>query len=297
MRYGTLSYTTRACCEAEIVRTPQTNRASLVGASVLIAEDNLVNLEVARFHLEDLGCVAMAALNGAEALDLAQRYAFDFILMDCQMPVMDGFAARAAIRALDPTHKNATTPIFAVTAADDAQSQRFCAIEGFDGFLAKPFTAMQLEAALLGCGGASVSSTPAPTAAQRHQCDREYRPLLDRVTFTAFVEDFGLATSLSLIASLTKSLEESVGKFDQYAEVNDVAGLRALGHKLAGAAGTVGAQRLAALSKKIDVDGKKGQLAFTTEVRGLRELIIGTLEIFAPMQSEGGLSTFLSPET
>jgi two-component system, sensor histidine kinase and response regulator len=271
------------------VWTPQTNRVSLVGASVLIAEDNLVNLEVARFHLEDLGCVAMAALNGAEALELAKSYAFDFILMDCQMPVMDGFAARSAIRALGDASHNSTIPIFAVTADDDAQSQRLCASAGFDGFLAKPFTAAQLQATLLGSVRDDMSLTPAKSDAS----GSETKLMLDPATFAAFVDDFGLDTSLYLIASFTKSLGESVTKFDRCAQENDVRSLRELGHKLAGSASTIGAQKLAALSKKIDADGKRGHLSFTAEVLGLPELIVDTQRLLAPLQSEGQLSAFL----
>ncbi len=219
-------------------------RTSLAGAQVLIAEDNLVNLEVARFHLEDLGCVSASAVNGAEALALAERQAFDFILMDCQMPVMDGFAALRAIRALGAANANATTPILAVTAADDVQSKTECARAGFDGFLAKPYSAEQLRAALMGETTATdAMATPANDGAA----------LLDAAIFAAFVNDFGIDTAPSLIESYVKLLADSVARFDQCAAAADLAGLQALGHKLAGASGMIGARRLQILAKDIEL--------------------------------------------
>lgn len=133
------------------------------GARVLVAEDNEVNLEVAKFHLENLGCTATSAVNGAEALDLARQCAFDFVLMDCQMPVMDGFEALMRIRLLERGANRQRVPIIAVTAADDLESQQECDRAGFDGFLAKPYSADQLKAALLRCVS-SDSVPPLPKA-------------------------------------------------------------------------------------------------------------------------------------
>jgi CheY-like chemotaxis protein/HPt (histidine-containing phosphotransfer) domain-containing protein len=263
----------------------RTSRTSLAGAQVLIAEDNLVNLEVARFHLEDLGCVSASAVNGAEALALAERQAFDFILMDCQMPVMDGFAALSAIRGLGAGHVNATTPILAVTAADDTQSKTECARAGFDGFLAKPYSAEQLRAALLGEKSATVA-TDAPTP--------DVAELLDAAIFVAFVNDFGLDTAPSLIESYVKLLTDSIGRFDQSVASADLAGLGALGHKLAGASGMIGARRLQTLAKHIDARGKKNQLALTPDVLALRSEIVATHQLVEPLCGPAALEAYLA---
>jgi two-component system, sensor histidine kinase and response regulator len=263
----------------------QVARLSLVGAKVLVAEDNLVNLEVARFHLEDLGCLHASAVNGAEAVDMAKRENFDYILMDCQMPIMDGFAALAAIRALGQSSANATAPILAVTAADDEQTKQQCARAGFDGFLSKPFSAEQLRIALLREQQAkqpSISATPATFS------------VLNASIFSAFVNDFGLDTAPSLIASYVKLLNDSLARFDRCHAENDVAGLQALSHKLAGASGTIGASRLQAISKSIDTKGKARQLQFTPEVCALRGDIVEAYALLSPLQTEPALAAHLA---
>jgi two-component system, sensor histidine kinase and response regulator len=261
----------------------QPARQTLAGAKVLVAEDNLVNLEVARFHLEDLGCIPASATNGAEAVELAKHEIFDFILMDCQMPVMDGFAALAAIRAM--AHPNSAVPILAVTAADDAQSKSECARAGFDGFLAKPFSAQQLRAALL--REQPVEQTVCTTLSGP-------APLLDKATFAAFVADFGIDTAPSLLSSYVKLLADSLVRFDQCQTNNDTAGLQALGHKLAGASGMIGAARLQAVAKAIDARGKAKKLAFTTEACALRDDIVATHTLVCPLQTAAALSNYLN---
>jgi two-component system, sensor histidine kinase and response regulator len=259
-------------------------RQTLAGVKVLIAEDNLVNLEVARFHLEDLGCTYASAINGAEAVDLAKREAFDFILMDCQMPVMDGFAALAAIRALGNTNPNAVAPILAVTAADDDQTKQECARAGFDGFLSKPFSAAELRTALL--GDRQINQPPAATS--------RTTPLLDAAVFAAFVADFGLDTAPSLIGSYVKLLTDSLVRFDQCHAGIDTAGLQALAHKLSGASGMIGASKLQTAAKAIDAAGKAKKLQFSPEVCTLRGDITATYATLAPLQTEAALAAHLS---
>jgi two-component system, sensor histidine kinase and response regulator len=259
-------------------------RPTLAGAKVLVAEDNLVNLEVARFHLEDLGCVPAAAVNGAEAVELAKRETFDFILMDCQMPVMDGFAALAAIRALGNANPNSATLILAVTAADDDQTKQDCARAGFDGFLSKPFSAEQLRTALL-------REQPAnqPAAGPAHTTQ-----ILDAAVFAAFVADFGLDTAPSLIESYVKLLSDSLVRFDHCQAGNDTAGLQALAHKLSGASGMIGASQLQTAARGIDAAGKAKKLQFSPGVCALRDNIAATHAFLAPLQRETALAAYLN---
>jgi two-component system, sensor histidine kinase and response regulator len=256
----------------------------LAGAKVLVAEDNLVNLEVARFHLEDLGCIPASAVNGAEAVILAQQETFDFVLMDCQMPVMDGFAALAAIRALGHANANANVPILAVTAADDDQTKQECARAGFNGFLAKPFSAAQLRTALL--GDWQINQPPAATP--------QTTPILDAAVFAAFVADFGLDTAPSLIESYVKLLTESLVRFDHCHAGNDTAGLQALAHKLSGASGMIGASKLQTAAKTIEAAGKAKTLQFSPDVCALRDNITATHTHLTPLRTETALATYLN---
>ena len=113
---------------------------SLSGNHVLLAEDNILNLEIAEFILEDAGATVTTARNGEEALHLfmeASPYEYDIILMDIMMPVMDGYQATSAIRSSDrPDAK--TIPILAMTANAFAEDRQKTYAAGMNEHLTKP---------------------------------------------------------------------------------------------------------------------------------------------------------------
>ncbi len=115
-------------------------KKSLSGYHILLAEDNLLNLEIAEFILTDAGAVVTKACNGEEALQLfieASPYEYDIILMDIMMPVMDGYQTTRAIRSLDrPDAK--TIPILAMTANAFAEDRQKTYAAGMDEHLTKP---------------------------------------------------------------------------------------------------------------------------------------------------------------
>ena len=118
------------------------------GLHVMVVDDNAINREVAVAMLEDLGCSVVLAEDGRAAVVHAQHDRFDVIFMDCQMPGMDGYAATEAIRA-DEKQRGATpTTVVALTANVMARDRDRCVAAGMDSFLAKPFSASQLEAVL-----------------------------------------------------------------------------------------------------------------------------------------------------
>ena len=109
---------------------------------VLLVEDNPVNLEVAAETLRRLGCNVDTAMNGQEALVACAARHYDLVLMDCQMPVMDGFEATRAIRERERKADGASgrTPIVALTANAMDTDRAACREAGMDGFLSKPFS-------------------------------------------------------------------------------------------------------------------------------------------------------------
>ncbi|NHQ90249.1 hybrid sensor histidine kinase/response regulator [Janthinobacterium lividum] len=112
---------------------------------VLLAEDNPVNVEVALAMLDSLGLDVVCARNGEQALQAAQAEDFDLILMDCQMPVMDGFAATAEIRRHEQQCGHARVlPIVAITANALQGDREACLAAGMDDYLSKPFTQQDL---------------------------------------------------------------------------------------------------------------------------------------------------------
>ncbi len=111
---------------------------------VLLAEDNRVNQQVALAILQRLGIGADLAANGREALHAARQDCYDLILMDCQMPEMDGFAATAEIRR-EERHSGRRTIIAALTANAMEGDRERCLAAGFDDYLSKPFSKEQLH--------------------------------------------------------------------------------------------------------------------------------------------------------
>jgi CheY-like chemotaxis protein len=113
---------------------------------VLLAEDNAVNQKVAMFMLAKFGCKGTTAVNGAKAVEAWREGSFDLILMDCQMPEMDGFQATRTIRESEEpgTH----IPIVAVTANAMEGDRERCLAAGMDDYVAKPLTKAGLSGAM-----------------------------------------------------------------------------------------------------------------------------------------------------
>jgi signal transduction histidine kinase/DNA-binding response OmpR family regulator len=126
--------------------------ASVVSAAgryrVLVAEDNAVNQIVIRRLLENLGYEVIVAHDGQQAFEAARASDFDFILMDCHMPRMDGYEAARAIRAHEATAHARPTPIIAVTANAMSETRDACLAVGMNDYLVKPISQQALAAIL-----------------------------------------------------------------------------------------------------------------------------------------------------
>jgi len=123
--------------------TPDSTQRS-AGPRILVVEDNPINLEVAVGMLESLGCSTETAHNGRMAIEAMNGGSFDAVLMDCQMPVMDGLTATAEIRRREVSAGKPRAPIIAVTANAMEGDRERCLAAGMDDFLSKPFTQQQL---------------------------------------------------------------------------------------------------------------------------------------------------------
>jgi PAS domain S-box-containing protein len=126
--------------------------AGIRGASILLVEDNQTNQMVGREYLETLGMEVEVASHGAEAVEKVQKGHYECILMDLQMPVMDGLEATKKIRLLGNT-----TPIVALTAAAMQEDKHRSVVAGMDDFLSKPINIDELATVLLRCLDGKVS--------------------------------------------------------------------------------------------------------------------------------------------
>jgi len=137
VRPGPLEALLHEVCDQRSPRPPaNTDLRGLVGLRVLLAEDSLVNQKVATRMLEGLGCTVELARDGREALRRTEDSSFDVVLMDCHMPVMDGFEATLRIREAEANGRH--LPIIAVTATTLARDRDRCLAVGMDDFLSKP---------------------------------------------------------------------------------------------------------------------------------------------------------------
>jgi PAS domain S-box-containing protein len=121
--------------------------SSVSGIEVLLVEDNLVNQKLARTWLTRWGIHCTVAENGAVALERLSERRFDLILMDCQMPIMDGFEASARIRSLDDPDMR-DIPIIAMTANAMAGDRERCLAAGMDDYISKPISTTYLKEAI-----------------------------------------------------------------------------------------------------------------------------------------------------
>ncbi len=217
---------------------------------LLVVEDNPINQEVACELLSSLGYEVVMADDGAKAVDAVMTSEHDAILMDCQMPGMDGYEATARIRSFEET-LGRRTPIIAMTASAMVGDRQRCLAAGMDDYIAKPVSVTILTETL--DRWVDVVSPAEDRAASR-------RRLPDDTTELPPVIDWQILHQLSVVPGL---LERARGKFlengqhelaemRQLAADGDFAQLGAVAHKLKGASLTIGAARLGALLQQVE---------------------------------------------
>ena len=224
---------------------------------ILVAEDYEPNRRLAMYMLESLGHRADFAANGRAAVEAWERSAYDVIIMDCQMPEMDGFEAtqeirrREAARSADGARR---VGIVALTAnAVKGDSER-CLAAGMDDYLSKPYTAQQLGAALnrravppdREAPPAETGSAPLAAADFDPQRPAELCAELDQEGVLAIMDDF------------LRELPETVGRLTALASSGPVEELARLAHSLRGIGRSVGLEKLAGHCQALEAAANAG---------------------------------------
>jgi two-component system sensor histidine kinase/response regulator len=231
--------------------------------NILVVEDNAVSRRVAEALLRDLGFQADVVSDGAEAVRAATVTSYRAILMDCQIPVLDGYEATLEIRRQEGVLRR--TPIIAVTSSAISSNQERCMAAGMDDYLSKPLQSLALAAVLAHwvpdgcCPSITVDPTEAPPETRRY---------LDPMTVTTHhaldpevvrrLELLGVASGEDLIGQLAVLFAEDavtrVEKMRKGLAAEDYAAVSRAAHSLSGAGGNVGAAHLATLCDTLATD-------------------------------------------
>ena len=243
-------------------------------ARVLVAEDQPVNREVAQCTLEALGIGSDTASNGQEALAKLARERFEAVLMDCEMPVMDGFATTRALREGECTGGGRRLPVIALTADETAQQRAACLDAGMDDYVAKPFTREALRAVLARWLPAAGTGVPAAATAFAiampagagavARSDPPAGLLLDRATLDALraLPERGARDMLSHIAdSWLADSQQLLARIERAAAVGDAAEMARAAHAWRSCNGHVGAFALMSVCRELEQSARAGDLS------------------------------------
>lgn len=237
-----------ALLATEPLTTQLEARPAAIGWHILLAEDNPVNREVALGMLELLGCRVDMAEHGRQAVEAALQRRYDLILMDCQMPEMDGFAATAAIRRHEQSIGGGQhIPIIALTANAIEGDRERCLAAGMDDYISKPFSQVGLRATIL-----RWMDTKPPDASPSHQTLSEQIasttsigiPVIDEGVWANLLsmERAGRTNAVQRIVSLYLSdSRRLVLEIREAIKTGDGAALNAAAHQLKSASAQVGA--------------------------------------------------------
>lgn len=230
--------------------TSDAGRLPFTGRRVLAVDDVELNRELLQAMLQRHGCVVTLAANGAEAVEAVEHGHFDLVLMDVQMPVMDGLAATRALR----TKGLARLPIVALSASGAPQPVQACLLAGMDSHLLKPLSPEALERAL---SAAFSGENNAQDAVDPSTDEAD-----ERTAQAAFEAAMGPAATLNFVQLLRTLIAERL-------QVEEAEALRQDAHKLVGSAGMMGLGRLSSSASQLEAACLAGQ-PFAPPLQALR---------------------------
>jgi two-component system, sensor histidine kinase and response regulator len=264
-----------------------------VGAKILLVEDNEINQEIATRWLEKTQATVVVANNGQIAVTEISNQRFDLVLMDIQMPIMDGYTAAKIIRQQHPK-----LPIIALSAAVMEEDKRKAYQAGMDGHIKKPLDEQELFANL--AKWLQISATIEQSfseQATKFQYD-----------LRGFDTDFGLRMAgsdsdfyLKQLNRFKKELDSDLGELVQVVKNGDLTRAAALAHSLKGISATLGATELAQLASQLDLACRNSNINYDL-LQQLDNLINFTKNQLFKIQDVSSVNmsnqiTILSPDT
>ena len=265
---------------------------------ILVADDNVINQKVAQLLLENMGYRADLAANGLEVLAALDRQRYDVVLMDVQMPELDGLEATRRIR--EELAPERWPKIIAVTAGAMREDQEKCLAAGMDDYISKPVQADELQAALMRSMGLetdeeepAVADTAAATANREGEPDkgfaeqtgeprsvsepsearREEPPSVNlQVITNLYRVRPGVVTEL--IDNFLSSAGERTARIREAVEQADSSILQQAAHSLKGSSGTLGAMKMAQICGDLETIGRNGGLTEPTTATGALDAML-----------------------
>jgi CheY-like chemotaxis protein/HPt (histidine-containing phosphotransfer) domain-containing protein len=231
-------------------------------ARVLLVEDNLTNQQVALGVLRKLGVQVEVAGNGKEALAMLSAATFHLVLMDLQMPVMDGLEATRRIRKDRSLAFDHQIPIVAMTAHAMAKDREACFKVGMNDFISKPFAPMDLASALSKwlapreMGTVETAELPLRIPEEKPPDPSVYdeRALLERL-----MDDASLARTIAL--GFLGDMPKQLSLLGRQVEMGNASGLRMQAHSIKSASAVVGGLAMSKLAAKLEDLGRDGRVA------------------------------------
>lgn len=266
------------------------------GARILLAEDNVTNQQVAVGILKKLGLRVDAVANGNEAIKALTDLPYDLVLMDCQMPEMDGFEAARAIRSGQAGVPNAAIPIIAMTARVMQGDRQQCLNVGMDDYIAKPITSRALIQALNWWlvrskprGSRADGNEPATRPAARDQTSLQPRPQVCSRTAAGGPLIFDKETLLerlmgdeqlarTILSGFLQDMPGQISTLRQLLDRREAESAAGQAHKIKGAAANVGGAALSETALQLETATKANQLRDTANLMTELEKQFGLLQ-------------------
>jgi CheY-like chemotaxis protein/HPt (histidine-containing phosphotransfer) domain-containing protein len=234
--------TTRKPCQRPSMKTDA--RASFPRYRVLVADDNMVNCHIASRLLQKLDCLVDVATSGREAVSMHLRQAYDMVLMDCQMPELDGFQATAQIRAAEAGSRR--TPVIAWTTNMRQEERDRCAAAGMDDLVQKPIGLHSLQQ-VLSLWLRPVETSQPVTGGVPRDDQLETMQELFRANFD------------ELAALYQHDTPGRIDAFRAAASAADLAKMTRIAHVLSGSCASIGATRLAGMFRDLELRCRDGR--------------------------------------
>jgi signal transduction histidine kinase/CheY-like chemotaxis protein len=249
-RAGDMSLVTRF--DVLAVNPTSATNLGTIDAHVLLVEDHEVNLKIATITLGKLGARVSLAEHGQAAVEMVQQHRYDVILMDCQMPVMDGFEATQAIRLRERQQGIPRVPIIAMTANVMPGSRERCLAAGMDDFIAKPFKAREIADKIrYWVHGEGIPLT-VTVGIHDGGDDSAQSPSMIDLTILQDIERADPGMAVSILRIFQAKLRQDVETVRLHFAASEFPQLNRVVHKIKGSSGSIGALALQAVARSLE---------------------------------------------